>query len=433
MNRASIVFALTILLAVTTSTSAAVLSGRVGLSSYLWERSELDSTDTRHWQNSGTIGLRLGRISGQDLEVVTTMRGRLDSRNQGDNVDDYRVYDLFARWRKLGGVIDATVGRHRISWASGSVGIDGGSADLRFLKEWEVGGYIGSLVPEDGRFKSTDFDEGHAIGARLGRRCKAVGTFFLTFSERRVARSYGDTDVHTLASRIFGVDWRRSFPSFGSLYANVLYDQPRMRISRAQVSGRWDATPSVSVQGQVRYRRPDLAYNSIFWVFGDSDYMEERLRLLIRINDHWSMTVGGALVDIGDDNATRFDIGASHRYLSAMIHAKTGTSGTTVALTGDAMYPVGPMWTLRGGSRYASYELYEDQEESNAEASVWAGVRWNWMPQSTWDLEAQFLTQDIKTMTTFAGDESDFRLIARFSWWFFNRLGGPAAVEGGAQ
>lgn len=87
------------------------------------------------------------------------------------------------------------------------------------------------------------------------------------------------------------------------------------------------------------------------------------------------------------------------------------------------MYPVNEVWTLRGGSHYSNFELIEDQDESSTEASAWAGVRWQWMPQSTWDLEAQYLTQDLKTMSTFAGDESDFRLIARFSWWFFNRIG----------
>lgn len=433
MNRASIVFALIVAFGISTSSHATVLSGRVGLSSYMWERSELDSTDTRHWQNSGTIGLRLGRIGGNDLEIVTTMRGRLDSRSQGDNVDGYHVYDLYARWRKLAGAVDASIGRHRISWASGSVGIDGGSADFRFWKAWEIGGYLGSLLPADGRFKPTDFDEGHALGARIGSRSKQLGTVFLTFAERRLQRTYGSLDVDNLASRNFGLDWRKPVQHFGSIYGNLLYDQIRSRIERTHLSVRWDATPTISVQGQFRYRRPGLAYNSVFWVFGDTEYREGRLRLFIRVNENWTLSVGGALVDIGDDNAQRLDLGVSHRYVSLMVNTKTGASGTTVALSGDLMYPLSDLWTLRGGSHYSKYELIEDQVEANAEASVWAGVRWQWMPQSSWDLEAQFLTQDLKTMASFAGDASDFRIIARFSWWFFNRLGGQGSTEGGGQ
>lgn len=423
MNRSALSFALILTLIVSTSATAAVFSGRVGVSSYLWERSELDSTDTRHWQNSGTLGLRLGRIAGNDIELATTMRGRLDSRSQGDNVDDYRVYDFYARWRKIARALDVTVGRHRLSWANRSVGIDGGSAELRFWKGWEVGGYIGSLAPEDGRFKSTDFDEGHAVGARLGHRCKTMGTMYLTFSEKRIARSYGETEVDNLASRDFSLDWRKSIVSFGSVYGHLMYDEPRMQISRAHLSARWDATPTVSVQGQYRFRRPSLAYNSIFWVFGGSEYREGRLRLYVKVNPVWTLTVGGALVDIGDDDAQRIDLGVSHKYVSLMLMTKSGASGATTALSGDVMYPLNDLWTLRGGSHYSNFELIEDQEESSMEASVWAGVRWQWMPQSTWDLEAQYLTQDLKTMPTFAGDESDFRLIARFSWWFFNRIG----------
>jgi hypothetical protein len=196
-----------------------------------------------------------------------------------------------------------------------------------------------------------------------------------------------------------------------------------MRVERAHLAARWNATPTISVQGQYRYRRPSIAYNSIFWVFGDSEYREGRLRFYVKLNPAWTLTVGGAVVGIGDDDAQRFDLGISHRYGSLMLQTKIGASGATTALSGDLMYPLNEMWTLRGGSHYSTFELIEDQDESSNEASAWAGVRWQWMPQSSLDLEAQYLSQDLKTMTSFAGDESDFRLIARFSWWFFNRIG----------
>lgn len=423
MNKLPVTLVAIVAVSTTAPTHAATLSGRVGVSSYLWERSELDSTDTRHWQNAGTLGLRLGRIAGNDLEIATTMRGRLDSRSQGDNVDDYHIYDLYVRWRKLARALDLTVGRHRLSWASGSVGIDGGSAELRLCNGWELGGYIGSLLPEDGRFKSIDFDEGHAVGARFGNRSKALGTVFLTFSEKRVARTYGETEVDDLASRNYGIDWRKTIAAFGSVYGNLLYDQTRMRFERAHLSARWDATPTVSVQAQYRYRRPSIAYNSIFWVFGDTEYREGRLRLFVRLNPDWTMSVGGALVDIGNSDARRIDLGVSHRYGSLMLHTKSGASGATTAISGDLMYPLNEKWMLRGGSHYSTFELIEDQDESSNEASAWAGVRWQWMPQSSWDVEAQYLTQDLKSSSSFAGDESDVRLIARFSWWFFNRIG----------
>ncbi len=423
MNRQATIVFLLVILAVNAPAKATVFSGRVGLSSYLWERSELDSSDTRHAITSGTLGLRLGRIGGNDFEVATTMRGRLDSRSQGDNVDDYRVYDLYARWKKIAKALDLTVGRHRLSWVNGSTAIDGSSADLRFWKGWEVGGYIGSLAPEDGRFKPTDFDEGHALGVRLGNRSKSLGSVFLTFAEKRISRTYGGLEYDNLASRNYGIDWRKSIAGFGSVYGHLLYDQPRMRIERAHFSARWNATSSVSLQGQYRYRRPSIAYNSIFWVFGDSDYGEGRLRMDARLNANWTLSLGGALVSVGDDDATRIDIGVSHRYISAMIHTKSGVPGTTTGLSIDGMYPLSDRWILRGGSNYSSYELIEEQDESNMQASFWAGARWQWMPQASWDLEAQVLTQDLKTMDEFAGDDSDLRVIVRFSWWFFNRIG----------
>ena len=75
-----------------------------------------------------------------------------------------------------------------------------------------------------------------------------------------------------------------------------------------------------------------------------------------------------------------------------MINGKAGGSGSTIGISGRALYPVNERWTVRGGARYASYELYEDQEDANSEGSVWGGVRWTWTPQSAFDVEAQFLT-----------------------------------------
>ena len=68
-------------------------------------------------------------------------------------------------------------------------------------------------------------------------------------------------------------------------------------------------------------------------------------------------------------------------------------------------------------------EFIEDQAESNWETAIWGGARWNWMTQSSIDLEAQFLSQDVTTQQDFAGNEGDFRLMARISYWFFNRFG----------
>ncbi|MBI3873316.1 MAG: hypothetical protein HY304_09600 [candidate division Zixibacteria bacterium] len=416
-----------ILLTGVVAAHATVFSGRVGVSSYLWERSELDSTDTRHWQNSATASLRLDRIGGQNLEISTSLRGRTDARNAGDNVNDYRVYNLQARWRDIAHRLDLTGGRQWVAWPVGSTSIDGASATLRATCGFDVGGYFGLLAPEDGRFKTTNYDDGHAFGAQLGYRRPAVGNLALFFNERHLSRTYetsvGAKPVNNLAARTIGIDWRKPIERFGSLYGQLAYDLPTERLNRVQLSARWRMSPTVSVNGQFRYRRPDLAYNSIFWVFGGSRYYEERLRLDVRLNSDWTLNMGGAYVNLVDGNITRFDAGLSHRYISFTLHGQGGASGNTFGLSGDVLYPITPKWMIRGGSNYASYDLYEDQPESNWEVSSWAGLRWQWLPQSTADVEGQFLSQNIKTQSQFAGDKSDFRLLMRITWSFFSRTG----------
>jgi len=402
---------------------ATIFSGRVGISSYLWERSETDTTDTRHLQNTGTLSLQLARIGGRDLMVTTSVRGRYDARNRGDNVDDYRLYNLNFRWRDIGDAVDLSGGRHRINWPTGTVLLDGGSAAIHPFRQLTLEGFVGTHAPEDGVVDRTAWDEGRTYGGQLRYTTGALGIIAVAFSELHRARVYEDIEVDDLAARRVGIDWRRTIQRFGSLYGNLVYDEPTRRIGRGHLSLRWRTSPTVSVHGQFRYRRPNIAYNSIMWVFSDADYYEGRIRFNVRLNSHWTANAGGALVDLGDDDARRFDLGLSHRYGSAMLHIKAGASGNTLGLSGETLIPLSPKWLLRAGTNYASYELYEDQNESNWAVATWAGVRWSVAPTANVDLEAQLLSEDITTQSDFAGDESDFRVIARVSWWFFNRLG----------
>lgn len=401
-----------------------ILSGRLGVSSYLWEYSELDTTDTRHLQNTGTLSLRLARIADQDLEINAAMRGRYDIRNTGDNLDDYHVQHLQVRWRNIGQRADLTAGRQRLYWPTGSVWIDGGAVAVRPLRRVEVAGYIGMTAPEDGRFKTTEYDDGHAFGGRVQYSHGAGRQMALSFAQRNAARSYGDLDLHTLAAQTIGLDWRHRFDKSWNTYGHVNYDLIREEIARAHFSARWQATRDLAINGQFRFRTPSIPYNSIFWVFGGSRYYEGRLRLNYRVNPDWTVTVGGALVDLVDDQVQRFDLGFAHRYFSVMLNGKSGWSGNTIGIAGDALYPLNDQWQLRGGARYSSFEFSEDQEEANTEAGLWAGVLWRAMPQASVELEGQYLTQDIKTQPGItSGDESDFRVIARVSWWFFSRIG----------
>ncbi|MBD3299636.1 MAG: hypothetical protein GF341_13350 [candidate division Zixibacteria bacterium] len=419
-----VVVAIVAMITASLPAEATVFSGRVGLSSYLWERAEPDSTEVRHTQNTGTLNLRLARIAGKDISISTSLRGRYDIRNAGDNADDYRFYTLQFQWRDMFDRADLTAGRQRVYWPTGTVAIDGGQLDIRPFSRVEVSGYYGLTAPDDGTLRLNEHDEGHAFGARVQIRpmnCRLA----LSFAQLNRARSYQDFEVDNLAYRRLALDWRRKIPGFGTAYGNLSYDMPREHINRAHVSLRWQAASDISVNGQFRYRRPNLYYNSIFWVFGDSRYYEGRLRINYRIDDTWSVNAGGALLDLVDDNATRFDLGVTHRYFHAMLHGKTGYAGATMGVSGQVLYPLNDKWLLRGGTRFSTFELIEDQDESNFEVSSWAGFQWRWIEQSSLDVEAQLLNHDIKTQDdVYLGSDSEFRLLARVSYWFFRRLDG---------
>ncbi|MEW5702575.1 MAG: TonB-dependent receptor [Candidatus Zixiibacteriota bacterium] len=424
MNRLRILATIALVLTTVTAGQATVFSGRLGVSSYVWERSEVDSTDTRHVQNVGTASLRLARIGGRDIEVSTSLRGRYDLRNAGDNLDDYHVYSLQCRWRDLAQVVDLTVGRHFVSWPVSPVSIDGASLSVHPGHGFALSGYAGVSVPDDGRLRVQTAAEGQALGVQLGYRARAVGSMSVFFAQHDRARLYGTFAVDNLAYRTLGLDWRRPVARFGSLYGQFTYEMPTQRMSRLHLSARWQASPNVALNGQFRYRRPDLPYNSIFWVFGDARYYDWRLRTNIRLNDVWSVTAGGAYVDLVAGHVLRYDLGATHRYFNLTLHAQSGRTGSTFGVSGEAQYPISHRWTLHGGSRFDSYELIEDQADANTATAWWAGARWDWVPQSTLELEAQLVTQDLNTERLFAGDKSDVRLLARISWWFFRRLDG---------
>lgn len=409
---------------------ATVFSGRVGLSSYLWKYREADSSDTRHLQNAGTVSLRVGRIGNQDLEILTSMLGRYNVRNAGDNVHDYRVYDLQARWKDRAKRVDLAGGRHRVYWPNGTVSIDGGSAAIHPGYGLQAGGYFGLLAPDDGRFKMTEYDKGHAFGAQLGYHSGAIGDVAFSFAQKNRARSYIFSDtaiaVNNLDSRTLGLDWRRTINRIGSVYGQALYQLPQQRIGRVHLSARWHATEALSLNGQFRYRRPDLPYNSIFWVFGESRYYEGRLRADYRINPVWSVNAGGTYVNLSDGSSQRFDVGVGHKYFSLTLFGRTGWPGSTIGVSGDATYPINDRWTLRGGTHLSSYELIEDTPETSTEGSAWAGGTWRWIPQSSLDVEVQYVSQLIKNEEGYVAGRKDLRLILRASWWFFRRVGAVA-------
>jgi hypothetical protein len=424
MKRVGLLCGVLLLASVGTAQST-VFSGRVGLSSYVWERSELDTAETRHFQNTGTVSLRLARIAGEDLTIATSLRGRYDSRNLGTNTDDYHVYNFTVRWKNIANHLNLTGGRHRIYWPTGSASIDGGSATVRIVNGVKASAYIGTLAPSNGRLTTVAYDDGHAFGFQLRRTCKTLGRVILAFAEKRRARSYvvdGETmAVDNLASRRLAVDWRRNFTGFGSVYGQLSYNIPTQLIARAHLSARWQATPTLSINGQFRYRRPDIPQNSIFSVFG-SRYYEGRLRVNLRLNPVWTLNFGGAHIDLVNSSTQRFDMGLSHRYFSIMLHGKTGGVGSTIGVSGNGIFPINKLWIVRGGARYSSYDFFEEQQDNNSESSLWGGVRWNWMPQSSIDLEGQFLTQEVFTQRDDTGTNSDFRIIARLNWWFFHRM-----------
>jgi hypothetical protein len=438
MIKRQVVLATLLVVACTSLVQATTLSGRVGLSSYLWRYREADTTETRntrHLQNTGTLGLRLGQIAGQDLEVLTSMRGRFDVRNTGDNLSDYHVYDLQVRWRNIGQAVDLTGGRHRVFWPNGTVSIDGGSATIHPKCGAELSGYIGLIAPEDGRFKMTTYDRGHAFGAKLGYHSSLIGNLALSYAQKNLARTYGTTEVNNLASQTVGLDWKRTVKGFGSVYGQALYQVPTQRLDRVHMSARWHANDCLSVNAQFRYHRPDLAYNSIFWVFGESRYYEGRLQLSYRLNPTWSVNAGGVHVDLAGGKSERFELGVSHKYFSLALNGKTGWSGKTIGGSGEASYPINDQWTVRGGVHVSDfgliqssyYEVLPDSSKpksnSNSEASSSAGVSWSGIPQLTVDAELQYVTQSIKVDPSYGDGSSDIRFMLRLSWWFFNHLG----------
>ncbi len=425
MRKRHAVLATLLVLGCASLTQATTLSGRVGLSAYVWQYQEVDSSKTRHIQNTGSLSLRLGQIGGQDLEILTALRGRIDLRNSGDNLSDYHVYDLQVRWKNIAKFADLTGGRHQIFWPNGAVSIDGGSVKLHPRCGAELSGYIGVLAPEDGRFRLTTYDKGHAFGAQFAYHSNFTGDLAVSFAQKNAARVYesGTPTLSSLASQTLGLDWRHPVRGFGRVYANAIYQIPTERIDRVNLSVLWRASDAWSAEAQFRYRRPNLAYNSIFWVFTESHYSEGRLNLSYRINPLWSVNAGGVHVDLGDTKSDRFELGVGHKYFSVMLNAKTGWSGKTIGVSGDAYYPVNDSWTVRGGLHVSSYEVMEDSPEKNSEASVVAGGTWHWMPQSTIDADLQYVTQKIKVPSNYGDGSNDLRFMLRLSWWFFNRLG----------
>lgn len=412
---------------VVSPSSAQLVNGRFSTSFYAWEKFDtvgVSRTIYRAFQN-----VQLDITEG-DLSFHSHLTGSANlSESFGDD-GAVRVRNLFLRMKRIGGRLDASIGRIPVFAGVGNGVVDGGLLRLRLLDERiSVVGYGGANVPATlvhDNFQ--DLDRNFLVGGQVtgspveGSR---VGLSYVNRHRKRTAYwtvradpagnpipVYVDPDSR--AEQLIGFDADYRFSGRSSVYGRYDYDLNIKRSVRGQLTARIGITERLAVTGEAIYREPRIPYNSYFTIFPLNPVREVETGAEYELHADVRTYARFAYVSYTDDLSRRVTIGANTSYGSASYSGTNGYAGRIDAFSGQAMYPLfDRRFIPTVGFSFSSYRIEGDSEREELVA-VSAGGVYRPVPAISVDAQIQWLQNPIA--------KSDVRGFAKVQYWFSRDL-----------
>ena len=408
-------------------TSAQYLQLRLVSSAYAWQRQDTVGQSSNHFFGYQTVQFS---IAGENLSFHTYLQGFNDFSGPLEDNGFVRFYNFYLKYTNLFDKVDLSLGRQFVYAGVGNGTIDGGVATVKLLNsQLRIIGYYGALPSPEQKFEMIgDQKNNNLFGGQVIAAPSEHVRFSLSYMNENqmpdaywATRAYDSTyNVHDVeitptasaeefVSGDFNVDYKAV-----SAYARGDYDMNEDKLSRIQLFTRVKINEPLSLTGEYIHRDPQLAYNSIFWVFAYNTISEYDVGAEYAICKNWQVFGKYGSVSYGDDNSNRVTIGSSTKYTSASFSWNTGYGGDLAALSLNAGYPlmnnkVTP--TIMIG--YAHYKLSSDAQMTDA-LSAAIGVVYRPVPVFSLDMQVQWMQNNVYS--------NDVRLYLRGSYYFGERL-----------
>ncbi|MEW6509640.1 MAG: hypothetical protein AB1428_01635 [Bacteroidota bacterium] len=408
-------------------THAQLVNGRLVTSFYTLERFDTVGRSTTYLRAFQAV--QLSAAEG-DFSLHTYLLGMVNGTGAFGENGRVRVSNLYLRWANIGRAADVNLGRQAVYAGVGNGTIDGIMARVRLLDDMiTVTGYGGStVVPDFTGLRSNWHDNLHfggrvlttvLPGARIGlsymnRReevdpywaLRARDTTFTPVPYYVAPDPYEDERGSADVSYACGEDAR--------VYARYDYDFLTNTTARGQGALRVNVAPDLALTGEYIYRKPRVAFNSIFSAFTQNSVSE------VEGGVEYSITalcrVYGKLgqVSYTDETSMRWTLGLFAQYGSVSYSGSSGYAGELQSFNVQGAYPLLDRMIVPSlGVSFASYKLSADAPRDDALA-VLAGATVRPVRTFSVELQGQWMRNRLY--------DRDMRLQVRLMYWFAERM-----------
>jgi hypothetical protein len=402
------------------------INGRLTTSVYSWQRK--DSAETSYAHLRGFQGAQFDfRYS--DFSLHTYMQASTDLSNKLTEDPLVRFYNLYLRWRNIGGIGEFQLGRLPVFAGVGNGVIDGALAKAAlFDGKMAVTAYYGGILPLNQKLKLTDdISHNRMMGGQIIVNPMPAFHVGVSYMNRQIKPDIYTTSRITLDSTIpFTVDLAADaeefisgdisyrFESLFSIYARYDYDLNLDRNGRIEFAGRLHVTESLWATANFIHRVPHISANSIFSVFNYTNSDEIEGGLVYNFAPTAQVYARFGHVAFKDAKTQRISLGGRWWYFEGGYSKNLGYAGALDGIHVNAVIPLmESKITGSCGVEYASYKL-SDESETDKSISGVLGISYRPFTSISLDLQGQYCNNKIY--------KSDGRIFFRLNYWFFNQL-----------
>jgi hypothetical protein len=408
---------------------------RFGTHFYSWQRYDSLSTTGNNTYTTHLRGYQnyLLEINKGKWSFNTLAQTEEDVIKRVDRGFAYRFYNLYIKGTNLFDVLDLKLGRQFVSAGAGKGTIDGAYLKLKFGKEkqFQISGYGGYLTPWEYDFnKYPSLKDNFSLGGQLlfyGVKDLSLGLSYNLkhrkldpyYAPRADSLFYGRNvliDVDSPADQMIGFDINYfDAKNNHNFFAKAYYDINRLRFSKGEFNVRFSVSNQLKFTAGYAYREPQLSYNTIFWVFDVQKNQEIESGLDFSLKHNLNLFARVSDVFYNDGSSLKFQLGLSHSNFGLSFIKYTGYSGES-----DGAYAyfnkdvVKNLLVVTSSLNYSRYKISEYSADRINSFSGLLGLVYRPMPQLSFDLQGQFLSNRIYTFDT--------RVLFGFNYWLFKKL-----------
>ncbi|MEX2116114.1 MAG: hypothetical protein WEB37_04450 [Bacteroidota bacterium] len=422
-------FAFLVTLVAAETATGQFLRARFVTSAYAWQRQDTIGASSSHLYGYQTAQFSYTQ---DDLTFSTYLQGWNDFAGPLKNDPKLRLYNIYVKWRNIGNVVDASIGRQPVFGGVGNGTIDGLSAKGKFLdNRITVLGYIGALPPAGMKAEIIKDPSDNAMyGGQIVAMPVDFGNVSISYVNKRIQpeaykalrRDSLFNPIMTEISPSARIEEYISADLSGEyemVYAYLRYDHDLQadQMAKVQAFTRVKPIERWALTAEYLQREPRISYNSIFSAFTYNSLKEFEFGLEYDVHFIDDLQTFGRYgeVSYGDEISKQWTFGLNWKYFSASASSIYGYNGRINAASVHGGYPLlDNTLTPTASFTYGYYKLNRYQAKRDPALSGSLGAVYRPMPALSVDAQVQWIQNKIY--------KNDVRLFLRASYFLNERI-----------